>query len=64
MKNEINDPIIIDAVFVRETKDAILFDCEGDLEWFPKKNINFDSENDELEVERWILKQKFPDESY
>lgn len=63
-KNDLGDPITVEAVFVKETEDAILLDCEGDVEWFPKKFINFDQENDSLEVERWLLQSKFPGENY
>ena len=63
-KKEIKDPIIIEADFVKETKESFLLDCEGDQEWFPKSQVNFDAEKKELECPRWLLNKKFPDEKY
>lgn len=63
-KIQIKDPIIIEADFIRETKDSLFLDCEGDLEWFPKSQVNFDAEKKELECPRWILNKKFPNEKY
>lgn len=64
MEKDIKNPIIIQAEFIRETKDSILFDCEGDPEWFPKKEIEFDAEKQELTAPKWLLKKKFPNENY
>lgn len=61
---EIKDAIIIQAEFIRETKDSFYLDCEGDPEWFPKSEVNFDQEKQELECPKWILKKKFPNEKY
>ena len=61
---EIKDGIIIKAEYIRETKDSWFLDCEGDLEWFPKSKVNFNREEQSLEVPKWILKQKFPNENW
>lgn len=61
---EIQNPIIIEADYIRETKDSFFLDCEGDLEWFPKSKINFDRENKSLEAPKWLLEKKFPDTKF
>ena len=61
---EIKNGIIIEAKLVRELDKAWLLDCEGDQEWFPKSKCNFDKENNELEAPKWLLEQKFPNESF
>lgn len=61
---EIKDGIIIKAEYIRETKDSWFLDCEGDLEWFQKSKVNFNREEQSLEVPKWILKQKFPNENW
>lgn len=63
-KKEIKNPIIIEADFMRETKNSLLLDCEGDVEWFPKSQVNFDREKKELEAPKWLLQEKFPLEQY
>lgn len=63
-KKDIKDGFIIKADFIRETKDSLFLDCEGDLEWFPKSEVNFDREKQELECPRWLLQKKFPDEKF
>lgn len=63
-QKDIEDGVIIKAEFVRETKLSWLLDCEGDVEWFPKANCNFNAEEQELEAPKWLLRQKFPDEQF
>lgn len=63
-KKDVQDGIIVEASLIRETKNSWLLDCEGDVEWFPKSNCNFDEEKEELEAPKWLLKQKFPNEDY
>lgn len=55
---------IIQAVKIRESSKSILFDCEGQHEWFPKKEISFDEEKEELDAPNWILRDKFPGENF
>lgn len=62
--NEIKNPIIIKAEYIRETKDSLYLDCEGDLEWFPKSQVNFNQEKQELEAPKWLLEQKFPETKF
>lgn len=59
-QKEIKDPIIIDAFFIRESRNSIFLNCEGDLEWFPKSQVNFDAKTNKLEAPKWLLEQKFP----
>lgn len=63
-KTKTKKTVIIKAEYIRETKDSLFLDCEGDLEWFPKSNVTFDAEKNELECPIWILKSKFPNENY
>lgn len=64
MKNELNDPITIDAKLLVKGNNASKFECEGDIAWFPNKLINWNPETESLEVERWKLMQTFPGENY
>lgn len=59
-QKEIKNPIIIKAEFVRESRNSYYLNCEGDLEWFPKSQVNFDSKKQELEAPKWLLEKKFP----
>lgn len=59
-KNIIKDAIIIKATFIRETKNSFYLDCEGDPVWFPKSQVNFDQKKEELEIPKWLAKEKFP----
>lgn len=59
-KSNTKTMITIQAEFVRETKDSFYLDCEGDLEWFPKKQVEFDREKEELSCPKWLLEKKFP----
>ena len=61
---DIKNGLIIKAVFIRETKDSLLLDCEGDVEWFPKSEVNFDADKQELEAPKWLLEKKFPDTKF
>lgn len=63
-QKEIKDSIIIQAKFIRETKDSYFLDCEGDPTWFPKSKINFNQEKEELELPKWLAKDKFPNEQF
>jgi hypothetical protein len=63
-KNKIQDPVIIQAVPVRMSAKSMCFDCEGDLEWFPKTQFNFDPEKEELEIPKWLAREKFPNENF
>ena len=56
------DNIKIQAEYVRESSKSIQLDCEGDLEWFPKKLVSFNKEEKELELPVWLYKEKFPNE--
>lgn len=64
MSKEIENGIIIEADFIRETKDSLFLDCEGDLEWFPKSQVNFDRQKKSLECPKWLLQKKFPDTKF
>ena len=61
---DIKNGIIIKAVFIRDTKESWLLDCEGDIEWFPKSEVNFDADKQELEAPKWLLEKKFPDTKF
>ncbi len=63
-EKEIKDGIVIEADFIRETKDSWYLDCEGDPTWFPKKSVNFNQEKKELECPSLLLKEKFPNENF
>ena len=38
---------------------AMLVDCDGELHWFPIQCVRDDG-NDEVSIQEWIYKQKFP----
>ena len=38
--------IKINARKINETDKALFLNCEGDLEWFPKRHVKFDEKND------------------
>lgn len=61
-KKEIKDSVIIEAELIQETPNAFELDCEGDVNWFPKSQVNFDQEKNELELPKWMAIQKFPNE--
>lgn len=56
--------IIIHAELIAETSAAWFLNCEGDENWFPKSQCEFDKEKDELEAPLWLLKEKFPGENF
>jgi hypothetical protein len=62
--NKKNDLIIIEAEFIRETKNSMLMDCEGHPEWFPKSEVTFDAEKKELSLPKWLAKKTFPNEQF
>ncbi len=64
MKKDIKNGIIIEAELIAESPNAFHLNCEGDKEWFPKSQVNFDASKKELECPKWLLKQKFPKEQY
>jgi len=54
-----NQPAVkILARKLKELDRAILFDCEGDKVWLPKKCVKI-IDNDTTLVQEWIYKQKF-----
>jgi hypothetical protein len=61
---EIKDGITIDAELIRDTKDSYYLDCEGDPTWFPKSQVIFDPEKNKVEVPRWLMKERFPNENF
>lgn len=54
----------IEAKLIRETESALLLDCEGDQNWFPKSQVKFDKEQNSLQAPDWLLKEKFPLEDW
>ena len=63
-QKEIKNAIIIKAEFMRQTKNSYLLDCEGDVVWFPKSQVNFNTEKNELEAPKWLLEEKFPETKF
>lgn len=63
-KLNLQDSITIKADYIRETKDSWFLDCEGDVVWFPKSQVNFDKEDKSLEAPKWLLVKKFPNEKW
>jgi hypothetical protein len=63
-KNEIQDPVIIQAVPALMSEKATKFNCEGDLVWIPNSQFNYDAEKEELEIPRWLAREKFPEENF
>lgn len=61
---EIKNGIIIKAEYIQETKESWLLNCEGDIEWFPKSEVNFDADKQELDAPKWLLEKKFPDTKF
>lgn len=55
---------IIKATKIRESSKSILFDCEGEHEWFPKSEVTFDEQKEELDAPNWLLRKKFPNENF
>ena len=58
-----NKLIIIEAKYMRESSKSIYLDCEGQLEWFPKSQVNFDASKEELTLPKWLADEKFPGEN-
>ncbi|RDY57698.1 hypothetical protein [Flagellimonas nanhaiensis] len=58
------ETIIIQAVFIRETQNSWLLDCEGDEVWFPKSQCTFVNDREELSAPKWLLIEKFPGEHF
>lgn len=56
--------IIIEACYISETEKSWYLDCEGDKEWFPKSQVTFNKEKEELEAPIWLLKEKFPETKF
>lgn len=52
----------IEATYIEESSKAWKVNCEGDIMWFPKSEVNYDREAEEMEAPIWLLKLKFPDE--
>lgn len=63
-KNDIEDPITIQAEFIRESVNSGFYNCEGDFKWFPKSQIHFDPEKSELTAPKWLMKKQFPNEQF
>jgi len=63
-KQDVKDPITIEADYIRETAKSYHLDCEGDLEWFAKSQVYFDRPGKELTAPRWLLNEKFPGENF
>ena len=63
-KNEINDPVIIEGFPAQMSAKSIRFNCEGDLVWLPKSQINFDAEKKEIEMPKWLARKTFPNEGF
>ena len=61
---KIRNGIIIEAVLIKELDKAWYLDCEGDKKWFPKSYCKFDADKNELEVPKWLLREKFPNEKF
>lgn len=55
-----NEVYTIEAKLIRETEKSFYLDCEGDLAWFPKSQVEFNEEKEELKAPLWLLKDKFP----
>lgn len=55
---------IIEAEWIRDSAKSSQYNCEGDLVWFPKKEVKYDDEKKELEVPDWLLKKTFPGENF
>lgn len=51
----------IEAKLIRETEKSFYLDCEGDFVWFPKSQVEFSEEKEELKAPLWLLKEKFPE---
>lgn len=56
------DPIIVKATFIAQTRYAWHLDCEGDKIWFPKSQVEFNSNEEILKMEPWLYKEKFPED--
>ena len=51
--------IIIKAFLIKETETALCLNCEGDIEWFPKSQVTFDTHESKLELPTWLYNEKF-----
>lgn len=58
-----NDVVTISAKLIREKGGGMLFDCEGQEEWFPASQVVYDGSKEELAMEPWLFKDKFPKEA-
>ena len=59
IKNKIDMPRTVQALLSKETDKAWYLECKGLLSWWPKKLVNYDKVNEELQAPDWLLKKKF-----
>lgn len=50
----------INAEYVKETEKAILLNCEGDEQWFPKSSVR-NNKDGTWDVTEYMYNQKFGD---
>lgn len=58
------EELTIDAKLLSETDKAWYLDCEGDKEWFPKSQCEYNESETALTAPKWLLEKKFPDEEW
>ena len=63
-KPEIKNPIIIEAEFIRSSRNSICVNYGGELEWFKKYEVIIDLKCNTLTVSKDTLKRKFPNEKF
>ncbi|WP_300440636.1 hypothetical protein [Christiangramia sp.] len=56
--------ITIQAKLIKEYASSYYLDCEGDKVWFPRSQVEFNKEKEELTAPEWLLRQKFPNENF
>lgn len=59
---KIPDGIIVSAILISESLKAWYLNCDGDRLWFSKLTCTFEEEAEELELPKWLYREKFPNE--
>lgn len=59
IKKKIQAGRTIQAKLHKETDLAWYLECNGILIWWPKKLVNYDTVNEELQAPGWLLKKNY-----
>ena len=51
--------VTLKAEYIRENKDSIYLDCNGEPKWFPKAQVSFDPTTERLTLSLWLYEKVF-----